>query len=223
MENTIKIVLAEDEILFREAISFLLKRDKSFKIIYEASNGEELITFLKNASSLPDIIIVDIKMPLLNGIEAAKIIRSEFPEIKIIALTSYHSHTFIANMISVGASSFLIKNTTPDVLSKTIYEVYKKGYYYTDEVLEVIHQTVLPSKKASRNRFDIDLTKRELQILKLICQQNTTAEIADKLFLSVRTVEGHKNNLLQKTESKNVVSLVIYAIQNEYVGLEELL
>jgi DNA-binding NarL/FixJ family response regulator len=222
MENIIKIALAEDEVLFREAISFLLKSNKNFKIVFEASNGHELITFLESSATLPDIVILDIKMPLLNGIEAAKIIRNEFPDIKIIALSSYHSQTFISHMISTGASSFLIKNTTPEILSKTIYEVYQKGYYYTDEVLEVIRQVTL-SNKTAKTKLILELTKRELEILKLICQQNTTAEIADKLFLSVRTVEGHKNNLLQKTECKNVVSLVIYAIQNEFVDLNEFL
>lgn len=222
MENTIKIALAEDEILFREAISFLLKNNKNFKIVFEGSNGYELITFLESSATLPDIVILDIKMPLLNGIEAAKIIRNQFPDIKVIFLTSYHSHTFIANMISLGASSFLIKNTTPEILSKTIYEVHQKGYSYTEEVLEVIRQVTL-SNKTAKSKLTIELTKRELEILKLICQQNTTAEIADKLFISIRTVEGHKNNLLQKTECKNVVSLVIYAIQNEYIDLNEFL
>jgi DNA-binding NarL/FixJ family response regulator len=226
MEN-IKIALADDEVLFRKGISFLLQRKKNIDIVFEASNGEELVCFLrenKHNNTNPDIVIIDLKMPVLNGVEATKIIHEEFPEVRIIALTSYNTKSFIANMIDVGAASYLVKNTTPQELMTTINEVYANGFYYNDEVLQVIHEYLISPKKKIKSRFlDEQLTNREIEVLKLICQQYSGAEIAEKLFLSARTVEGHRNNLLRKTECKNMIGLIIYAINNEYVTLEGLL
>jgi len=227
MEDTIRIALADDEVLFRKGISFILQRKKGIDVIFEASNGEEMVSFLrenKRNNSNPDIVIMDLKMPVLNGVEATRIIHEEFPEIKIIALTSYNTKSFIANMIDVGAASYLVKNTTPQDLLTTIHEVYENGFYYNDDVLQVIHECLISPKKKSKSRFlEEQLTNREIEVLKLICKQNSGAEIAEKLFLSIRTVEGHRNNLLRKTECKNMIGLIIYAINNEYVTIESLI
>jgi DNA-binding NarL/FixJ family response regulator len=216
MNKTIKIILVDDEILFRKGISFLLSREKNIDIVFEAADGEELIDFLQNnLKKHPDIIIMDLKMPGINGVEATKIIHSEFPKLKIIALTSYNSKSFIANMIDVGAVSYLIKNATPLELITTINEVALKGFYYTDDVMKIIQDDVLTSKK-TKSIFDNNfLTTREMDVLKLICYQKSTIEIAEDLFISPRTVEGHRNNLLLKTESRNIAGLVVYAVQNE--------
>jgi DNA-binding NarL/FixJ family response regulator len=219
MGNSIKIVLVDDEILFRKGISFLLQKEKNIEIIFEASNGNELITFLKTADALPDVIIMDLKMPVINGVEATKIIRKEFPEIKIIALTSYDSKAFIANMIDVGAVSYLIKNATPKELLLTINEVASKGFHYTDYVKKIIQDDLLTQKKTKSNFDATFLTAREVEVLQLICEQKSTAEIAEVLFISPRTVEGHRNNLLVKTASKNSAGLVVFAIQNEIISL----
>jgi DNA-binding NarL/FixJ family response regulator len=220
MTEKVKIVLADDEVLFRKGISFLLSREPNIDVIFEASNGVELIDFLTGNNTKPDIIIMDLKMPLLNGIEATKIIHKDFSYIKIIALTSYDSKSFISNMIDVGAVSYLVKNATPPELFFTINEVATKGFYYSDYVMNSI-QKDLDSNKKSKSSFDTSfITSRELEILQLICQQKSTIEIGEKLFISPRTVEGHRNNLLLKTESKNIAGLVVYAIQNSIISLE---
>ncbi|MDR7212647.1 response regulator transcription factor [Flavobacterium piscis] len=219
MSHAIKIVLVDDEILFRKGISFLLQRESNIDIVFEASNGEELISYLNKTPTKPDIIITDLKMPVLNGVEATKIIRRDFPEIKIIALTSYDTKSFIANMIQVGAVAYLIKNTTPKDLLHTINQVNLKGFYYNENILETIQETIISSKKSKSNLETGFLSPREIEILQLICQQKTTPEIAEELFLSPRTVEGHRNNLLLKTESRNIAGLVVYAIQNEIAVL----
>ncbi|UFH36888.1 response regulator transcription factor [Flavobacterium acetivorans] len=221
MNESIKIILADDEVLFRKGISFLLSREENLEIIFEASSGSELILFLREAQSLPDIIIMDLKMPSLNGVEATKIILKEFPQIKIIALTSYESKSFVANMIAIGAVSYLVKNASPQELLKTIQEVALKGFYYSDYVLKIIQENLLEEKNTKSHMDSNFLTNRELEVLKMICDQNTTVEIAEKLFISPRTVEGHRNNLLLKTESKNSAGLVVFAIQNELVILEK--
>lgn len=215
MKSTIKLILVDDEILFRKGISFLLEREKNLEIIFEASNGNELITFLQSNTIHPDIVIMDLKMPGINGVEATKIIHKDFPEIKIIALTSYDSKSFVANMIDVGAVAYLLKNATPQDLVTTINEVAEKGFYYTDYIMKIIKEDVLANKKGKSN-FDCNLlTKREIEVLKLICFQKSTSEIAEQLFISRRTVEGHRNNLLLKTESRNIAGLVVYAVQND--------
>lgn len=222
METQIKIALADDEVLFRQAIAFLLQRNHHLQIIFEASNGQELISFLRESPIKPNIVIVDLKMPVLNGVETTKIIRQEFPDVKIIALTSYNGRTFIANVIDVGAVAYLMKNTTPQELIEAIEKVHSKGYYYSDDVLSVINECLLSPDKSFKKTFSIKLTNREKDVLQLLCKQYSNAEIAKKLFLSIRTVEGHRNNLFQKTECKNIVGLIIFAIQNDYFSLDEI-
>lgn len=223
MKNSIEIVLADDEVLFRKGISFLLEREQNLKVVYEASDGLELLSFLKETNKLPDIIIMDLKMPLLNGVEATKFIRKDYPQIKIIALTSYDSKVFVLNMIDVGAVSYLVKNATPQELVTTIEEVASKGFYYNDYVVKVIQESVSTNKMVKTFFDETFLTSREKEVLQLICEQKTTAEIGEILFISPRTVEGHRNNLLLKTESRNIAGLVVFAIKNKIITLGNLL
>jgi len=216
----IKIALADDEVLFRKGIMFLLEREPDFEIIFEASDGSQLISYLKEQPEQPDIILMDLKMPLLNGVEATKIIHKNFPNIKIIALTSYNTKPFIANMIQVGAASYIIKNATPQEVIHTINEVAQKGFYYNDDVMKIIHSDMLTNKTTKSSLDTTYLTTREIKILELICEQKNSCEIAEELFISQRTVEGHRNNLLLKTDSRNIAGLVVYAIQNKIVPLK---
>lgn len=220
MKQNIKIVITDDEQLFRKGISFLLQRESNFEILFEAENGQELIDNL-DVNNLPDIILMDLKMPVLNGVETTKVIHKKYPSIKIIALTSYDGKSFITNMIDVGASSYLLKNTNPKVVVHTINEVFDKGFYYDEKVLKTIHENLL-SSSGKKIKSDLDkklLSTREREVLELICEQLTTGEIAQKLFISPRTVDGHRNNLLLKTGSKNVAGLVIYGIQKKLIEL----
>lgn len=221
MTDKIKIAVADDELLFRKGVVFMLEREKDIEIIFEASNGEELVNhLLENENSLPDVILMDLKMPLLNGVEATKKIHKIFPAVKIIALTSYDTKPFILNMIHEGASSYLIKNASPSEMINTIREVALKGFYYNDSIRSIIKDVKnFGTKKATISFEEGNLTVREKEILELICLQKNTNEIAEALFISYRTVEFHRNNLLLKTESKNVAGLVVYAIQNEIVSI----
>lgn len=217
--NKIKLLLADDEELFRKGISFLLQRQENIQILYEADNGNEVVEYLKSSSIHPDIILMDLKMPLLNGVEATKLINKEFPSIKIIALTSYNTKSFIANMIDIGAASYIVKNSSPEEMITTINQVIEKGFYYNEEVLNVIQENLIDNKRKNLFFEEVILTKREREILELICNQKSTQQIADKLFISPRTVEGHRNNLLLKTDSQNSAGLVVFAIQNKIVIL----
>ncbi|WP_340201974.1 response regulator [Ascidiimonas sp. W6] len=218
MNGKIKIALADDEVLFRKGIGFILQREPDLEIVFEANNGRELINFIQETDTLPDIILMDLKMPELDGVEATRFIHNKNPELRVIALTSYDTKAFKANMIKLGAASYLVKNSTPSEVIFTIREVMEKGFYYDASVMKIIHEDVLSGKSAKKDSEDEKiLTRREKEVLKLICKQLTTGEIADKLFISPRTVEGHRNNLLLKTESKNTAGLVIYGIKKELI------
>ena len=223
MTKQIKILLADDEILFRKSISFLLQKEENIKIVFEASNGNEILNYLENKKTHPDIILMDLKMPDLNGVDATKIIQKEFPKIKIIALTSYSTKCFIANMIKVGAVSYLVKSTTPKDVIETINIVHEKGYFYDEFVMNIINNGELSEDKSVVTIYDeLLLSDREKEILRLICFQLNSTQIAEKLALSSRTVENHRLNLLVKTRSKNIAGMVVFAIQNKIINLGEL-
>ena len=223
MSKKINIVLADDEVLFRKGISFLLQREPYFNIVFEANDGQELVDYLKSTETLPDIVITDLKMPNLNGVETTKILHSDFPSLKVIALTSYNTPSFISNMIQVGAVSYIVKNASPEEVVHTIKEVSYKGFYYNEHVMKVIYSDILQGKQVVKTELDYDaLTTREIEVLKLICLQQSSAEIADKLSISPRTADGHRNSLLLKTRTKNIAGLVVFAIQNKIIDLNEI-
>lgn len=223
MSQKINIILADDEVLFRKGISFLLQRNPNFNIIFEANDGQELIDYIKSTDVLPDIVITDLKMPNLNGVETTKILHSEYPTLKIIALTSYNTPSFISNMIQVGAASYIVKNASPEEVVHTINEVSEKGFYYNEQVMKVIYADIIHGKQQVKTELDFDtLSMREIEVLKLICMQLSSSEIAEKLNISPRTADGHRNSLLLKTRTKNIAGLVVFAIQNNFVNLNEL-
>ena len=223
MSDIITIALADDELLFRRGLRAILTNKTNFEVLFDAADGMDLITQLRETTELPEIVITDLKMPELNGVEVTKLIREEFPNIKIIALTSYFSKPFILNMISIGAVAYLAKNSTPKLMVKTINEVAIKGFYYDDTVFKFIQEGLLSTgDRKVKSPFDTSfISKREMEVLELICRQQTTPEIAETLFISPRTVEGHRTSLLFKTESKNIAGLVVFALQNNIVKLDE--
>jgi len=212
----INVVIADDEELFRVGISYILSRDKEINILHEATNGRELLDFLAACDPFPDIIITDIKMPELNGVEATKLISETYPKAAIIALTTYNTKSFIRNMISVGASAYLVKNSSPEKVLHTIKQVYCNGFYYDKNVMEVLNKHRKSKGDGEKSIFDnAFLTPREKEILGLICNQFTNQEISKQLFISPRTVEVHRKNLIAKAEVKNIAGLVVFAIKND--------
>lgn len=216
---TLTIAIADDEALFRKGLKLLIEDYEGLEVILDAEHGQHLLDQLAT-DILPDILLLDLKMPVLNGIETAKILREKYPSIKIIVLSTHFSKAFILNMIELGASAYLAKNSSPEEVIQTIHAVHNKGFHYNSEVMEVIRENMM-KKTLPRNKPDLgeELTKREKEILQLICEQFTTAEIAEKLYISPRTVDGHRNNLLAKLGCRNTAGLVVYALQNEIVQL----
>jgi DNA-binding NarL/FixJ family response regulator len=225
MDKSIKIILVDDEALFRSGIKFILEREANLEVIFEASNGSELLEYLNRGSSLPDIILMDLKMPMLNGVETTKAINTLYPELKIIALSSYDTRAFIINMINEGVSSYIIKNSTPEEMIETINKVHKKGFHYNEMTFKIINEQK-KNKGDTNFKSILDsefLTNREREVLELICKEFNSQEIAEKLSVSPRTIEVHRNHLMEKTKTKNVAGLVVYALQNNLISIESVL
>ncbi len=218
--QVIRIGLADDEELFRKGIAFILEREPDLEVVFEAENGQKLLDKLEQSNPLPDVVLTDLKMPMLNGIEATREVVKKYPSVKVIALTSYNTRAFIANMVDIGAAAFLVKNSTPKTVTHTVREVMNRGFYYNYQVMQIIQDELQGTSNRTIINAD-ELTNREKEVLQLICQQATTHEIAEKLFISPRTVEGHRNNLLHKTASKNVAGLVLFAIRHNLVILDK--
>ncbi|PHN05981.1 response regulator transcription factor [Flavilitoribacter nigricans] len=216
----INLAIAEDEALFRKGMIALLEGEPDLRICFEAGDGQELLQKLKSADLLPDILLLDLKMPKLNGIEVAKIIREEYPSLRIIVLSTYFSKAFIINMIELGAGAYLPKNATPDQVISSIHEVYQKGFSYDQAVMEVIRDNMIHKTRPKADlQTGYDITARESEVLQLICEEYTTPEIAERLYISPRTVDGHRNNLLQKLGCRNVAGLVVFALQHQLVTI----
>lgn len=218
--SSIKIALVDDEALFRDGIASILSK-KGFTIVGSYASGPDFITVLDTTTETPDIILLDLKMEPIDGIDTAKQIRLIKPSIHIIIISSYYRPSFIEYMIQLGISSFLPKNIDPTELEYAINTVYEKGIYLTQEHVTTLRQLKsTKSRKPEVNKLDSP-SRRELEVLKLICEEYTAKQIADELYISVRTAEGHRNNLLAKSGAKNTAGLVIYAMMHGLIDLEE--
>ncbi len=204
----------DDHSLFREGLHFLLSNLDFIDEIYEAENGEQFISTLKQQPV--DIVLLDIEMPLMNGIDAAKQALKMWPDIKIIALSMYSDENYYSSMIDAGAYGFLLKNSNFSEVRKAILDVWEGKNYFSTEIMQSILLRL--NRKTQGEPFD-DLTEREIEILYHICKGLSNAEIADILSISKRTVDKHRENLLQKTQSKNTANLVIFAIKHGYFSI----
>jgi len=215
----IKVAIADDEVLFRKGICLLLDDYEDIQVSLEAANGQDLLDQLSQLDELPDLVLLDLNMPELNGVDTAKILKSQYPDMNIIILSTHFSAGIIFSLIELGVASYLAKNTDPDLMAQTIREVKQHGFYYTPEIQKIIRDNIGTKRKQTSSVFNVNLTKRELEILQLICEQFTNAEIGKKLFISSRTVEGHRNKLLNKLDCRNSAGLVAYALQHDLVKL----
>lgn len=190
----------------------LLRTFERVSEVKDAENGKELLTLIKYEA--PDVVIVDLQMPVMDGAETSEQIIQKFPEIKIIILTMHDSNKFILHMMEMGVHAFLLKNTEPDELEKAIYSVVEKDFYHNDLVASVLRKNVKDRKTGQRPVFQqAELTDREKEILLLICRELTMKEIGQRLFLSENTVRNHRVNIMDKVGVNNIVGLVKYAYE----------
>jgi DNA-binding NarL/FixJ family response regulator len=216
--KTIKLLLADDHKIVRDGIVSLLQNENDLEIIGEAENGQIAIQQVENLH--PDLVIMDINMPVMDGINSTAIISKEFPETKILALTMTNEQEHIKNMISAGAGGYILKNSGKTELIDAIKTIVSGGNYFSEEVKDAILQQMVNKRSVHEKIIGepIPLTRREKDVLRLIVEEHTNHEIAEKLFISVRTVDAHRRNLLEKTGARNTAGLVKYAIDNNILS-----
>ncbi len=213
----IKIILADDHTLFRTGLKNLLALDSDFQVIGEASNGQELLAMLEYEQ--PDAILLDIAMPVMNGIEAAAEILTRWPGMRIITLSMFGEEEYYFKMVSLGVKAFLLKNSEIGEVQEAIRTVVDGGTYFSQELLFNLVGSLKFSSESRRTEEEAELSERESEILLEICRGLSNQEIGEKLFISKRTVDKHRANILAKTNCKNTANLVVYAIKNKLVEI----
>lgn len=219
MNDTKYIAIADDHALFRKGLIALINLFPNYKILFDASNGEEFINCIQ-PSALPDIALLDITMPKMDGYQTAEWLRVNYPEVKTLALSTMEAETSIIKMIKHGAKGYVLKDAEPAELKRAFDEVLSRGFYYnelvTRKVLQSIH--LLADDKSEINTL-AKLSTREIDFLKLACSEKSYQQIAKEMFVSERTVDGYRDSLFRKLNITTRVGLVMYAIKNGIVQL----
>ena len=214
--DIIKVAIADDHKIFRKGVILSLKPYHNIKFVLEAENGEELIQGVENAQ--PDIILMDFKMPVKDGIETTKYLNKHFPSIRILILTMYEDERFVGHLMDSGANGYLLKSTDPEEIKQGIMDVMRTGFYLNNFV-----NRVLIKKNYARQKFnpnlnnEIVISEREKEVLSLVCLEYTAQEIAQKMDISARTVEAIKDRLMERFGVKNSVGLVFFAMKNSLI------
>ncbi|MCW4469041.1 response regulator transcription factor [Flavobacterium sp. MFBS3-15] len=221
MEN-IKIAITDDDALIVSLLQAYLHSVEGFEVLFTANEGSALLEQLEAVPVLPDVLILDLKMEGMDGLQVAEHMKAKYPSVSVIVVSSHYQRSFMGFMLKMGVAAFLPKGISPIDLVEIIRTVHSQGYYFQpDQVNALRDQISSKSPKPSLEQED-SLSDRETEVLRLICQQKTAKEIADALFTTQRTIEGHKSSLFAKTGAKNIAGLVIFAIQHGVIRVEEL-
>lgn len=216
MTQLIKLMIVEDHAIFREGLKRVLEQMPGVALIGEFDNGASFLEAIEKVR--PDIVLLDIKMPIMDGIETAEKVSKKYPSLKILVLTMFGEEEYLFSMIQKGISGFVLKTARINEIEDAIRRIAEGEHYFSPEV-----NGLLAKKVKQYSSFEIPVfTEREFEILKLTCKGLSTGEISDQIHISKRTVEGYKAKLLQKTDQPNILNLVLYALRNKLVTIEEL-
>ena len=218
----LRIGIVDDHLLFRRSMILLINSFEGMSVVLDAENGK---FFLEKLEYQPvDVVLLDIQMPIMDGYATCKQLLQSYPAIKILVVSQLSTRESIHKIMEVGAHGYFTKNTDPDQLELALKNVFEKGFYFGLELGTVIKEVMLWEKRNSKITIDSKelLSEREKQIVKLICKEMKSKEIADKLFINIRTVESHRKHIMDKTDAKNFIGVVLYALRNEILSLEEL-
>ncbi|MEM7108062.1 MAG: response regulator transcription factor [Bacteroidota bacterium] len=205
------VVIVDDHVLFAQALENLVNTFEDFQVLYHAKNGKELFERLERNSHLPDVVLLDINMPIMNGVETMQELNKSYSDIVVLALSMDDNENTIIKMLRSGAKGYLLKDIHPVTFKNALTEAVKKGFYYSDQITS----TVLGSLQKD-NDPKVQLKDREVEFLKLACTEKTYKEIAGDMFLSPKTIDGYRESLFDKLQVKSRVGLVLYAIKNNY-------
>ncbi len=219
MPSKSNVVLVDDHSLLRNGLASLIKSFGEYNILFEADNGQDFINKLK-PKTLPQIVLMDINMPEMDGYEACLWLKNNYPQIKVLALSMYDNENSVIRMFKAGAKGYILKDCDPSELKMALGAVVSKGFYYSEMVTgKLIHTINTLDEEDNQVKNVIQLHEREINFLKLVCTELTYKEIAEKMFLSPRTIDGYRDDLFQKLNAKTRVGLVMYAIKNGVVNI----
>lgn len=219
-DSTLRVIIADDHQIFLDGFKLLLKKIKSYNILVvgEAANGKQLVELA--LEHRPDIVITDIQMPVMDGVEATRRIKAQFPEMLVIALSMFNQENLVLDMLQEGANGYLLKNTSKAELTEALRIVREGGVYFCPETTIHLTKTIREAGGGSRTSVP-RFSDREVEIIWHICKGYTNKEIAAKLNLSTRTIESHRENILQKTGTKNSVEVAVYALKHGIIDLNK--
>jgi two-component system, NarL family, response regulator NreC len=222
VEPTIRLVIADDHEIFRDGLALMLARQEDLSLVGQAEDGKELIELAEKLQ--PDVVITDIRMPHLDGIQATRLLIQKYPDLKIIALSMFDEDNLIVEMLEAGAKGYLLKNADKKEILEAIETVYRDKIFYCRHTSARLASMIVKSKfDQQKKKMEISFSDREKEIIKLICRQNTAQQIGDQLFLSKRTVEGYRVRIMEKMDVKNTAGVVIFALKNNLVAEEEII
>lgn len=211
----INVCIVDDHNLFRKAMVRLLKTFDRVGEVFEAQHGKDLIQVLSRHS--PQVVLLDLEMPIMNGVETAETVLPKYPDIKIIVLTQHDSEKYMLHMLEMGVHSFLLKNANPEELEKAIYSVFEKDFYHNDLISSVMRKSLaLRAEKPTFSKL-VELSDREKEIFRLICEEFSLKEIGAKLNISDKTIHSHKANIQSKLGVKNTVGMIKYAYESGFL------
>lgn len=201
------VVIVDDHLLLSQAIGGLVQEFENFDVLYLCKNGRELLDKFENPNNIPDIVLMDIKMPILNGIETTEILKKQYPDIKVLALSIEEDEYTILKMLRAGARGYLLKDTKKEILKEAMQKVIEEGHYYTNTVSQILLESL-------DKEVNTEIKDRELEFIKLACTEMNYKEIADIMCCSYKTVEGYRDSLYRKLGIKNRIGLVLFAIHH---------
>lgn len=218
MKNSIKIGVADDHLFVRQGLVSLLKEFEGLKVLFDVGNGKQVFDMLKKHS--PDILLLDIEMPVMDGAEVVDKIKIKYPSIKVIILSSHYKDSYIIEFVKKGVAGFLNKNSGIEKIVEVITSIHKEGYFFDKTISLIMSKAAMYSNETVTGEIkpNLNLTDQEINIIRLICKNKTSAEIARQLFISVRTVEGHRLHIRQKTNCKNLIELITFSVQNNIMS-----
>ena len=217
IEKPIRVAIADDHTLFRKGLVMMVNSFDNLEVVDDFPNGKEVLNFLKQNPI--DIVLLDLDMPVLDGWETSKKIISKYSNIHVIIISMNETLEVIADLIEIGVHSYLLKSAEPEEVKRAIHSVVNNDFYYNQLVSKALRQNIQRSNfKKPSNQDETSLTKREIEVLELICKEMTVKEISEELHVSEQTIQTHRKHMMKKISAKNGVSLVRYAIQNQIVS-----
>jgi DNA-binding NarL/FixJ family response regulator len=219
-----KIAIVDDHQLFRKSLVHLVNTFDGVEVVLQAGNGKEFLEKLVDVSV--DLVLLDIQMPEMDGFETCKVLREQYPDLYILIISQLTTKESIHRVMEMGAHGFFTKNSDPEQLAQAITSISDKGYYFGNELGSVLREALLWEKKANLSTKVYEdnamLTTREIEIIKLASRELSSKEIAEELNITVRTVDTHRKHIMDKTESKNIIGAVIYALKRQLINIDDL-